>query len=171
MDYSALFPEKGVLRDGFFTFSSYPDGGSATFSTSDNTVIIFVLEGTAAFDFPFQKQNLKEGYLMAVDKHLLNGCSCGNGTILIEYTPSEKFIRYLDLCKTAFRKPYSSIVPILPSVRQWIGELAGILGRAEEYPEDFWQTKRKELAFLLMDYPKEQLGEMYAALYACYKKR
>lgn len=155
----------------YFLFSEYPDGGAAVFSTPDNTVIIFVLEGTAIFDFPFQKQILKKGYLMAIDKHLLNGCSCGKNTILIEYTPSEKFIRYLDLCKTAFRKPCSSIVPILPPVRQWIEELAGILGRTEKYTEDFWHTKRMELAFLLMDYPKEQLGEMYAALYACYKKR
>ncbi len=171
MNYSAFFPEKEVLHNGFFTFSIYPEGGAATFSTLDNTTILFVLEGTATFDFPFQKQILREGNLMAIDKRLMNDCSCEKGTTLMEYTPSEKFIRYLDLCKNAFRKPHSSIVPILTPVKEWINTLLKILARGEEYSEDFWQTKRKELAFLLMDYPKDQLGEMYAALYACYKKR
>ena len=108
---------------------------------------------------------------MAVDKRFLQICSCCGNSRLMEYPPTEEFVRYLDLCKTAFRKPYSSTVPILPPVKKWIEALLKILAQGEEYSEDFWQTKRKELAFLLMDYPKDQLGEMYAALYACYKNR
>lgn len=163
--------EEGACKTGSFLFSAYPDGSPVTFSSSGHIALVFVLEGCVVFDFPFQKQILREGNLMAVDKRLMNDCSCEKGTTLMEYTPSEKFIRYLDLCKNAFRKSHSSIVPILTPVKEWINALLKILARGEEYSEDFWQTKRKELAFLLMNYPKDQLGEMYAALYACYKKR
>lgn len=169
MDPEIHLQGKGIPGKGPFLFSAYPDGGPVTFSSSGHIALVFVLEGCAVFDFPFQKQILRQDELTAVDKRLLKGCSCHGNSALMEYLPQQDFARYLELGKTAFRRPYSGAVPILPPVKQWIRSLFEVYAADEEQPEGFWHAKREELTSLLLGYPEKQLGELYAAFYACYK--
>lgn len=171
MDYLARFKEKDFpWRKNPFAFTVYHPEDRVFFPESGRVVIIAVLEGSVDLYFPAYYQRVENGYLTVLDRNTLVRGVCNKDSFLLEYTPSDQLVYYLDKCHFAFHKPCLSNIPIRPDLKQWIDSL---ITSFENDPSDLSQPQsqamRKKLAELMLNYPQELLEELYVALTACYK--
>lgn len=171
MDYLTLFKANELLSSGLFTLGGLPGGGRDMHCFGqEDFAMIFCLQGSVAFDLRMemktQRFRLSEQHLVVIDKRCLQHCDCVPGTVILKYAFVGRMARYMSFTSRAFHAAASSVVPVLPRLREWIDRLVLKLMDDGSRHETF-TDECAELARLLMEYPKSLLKELYVPVFAC----
>lgn len=168
MDYRALFKENDMLDCGDnFCCRHYRRHGAMQLICRDRYPMLFLLQGALEMRFRFHTCHLDAGELVVIDRDALAEYRPSRDTVVLVYTPSERLSALFGQCSCIYERPFSQVVPILPQLSAWIGELleqtlSGVRWTGEEA-----HRQRRELACTLMSYPPKLLGELTTAFSAC----
>ena len=167
MDYRALFKVNDMLDCGDNFCCRYYRGGMAPLTCRDRYPMLFLLQGALEMRFRFNKCHIDAGELVVIDREDLAEYRPSREAVVLIYTPSQRLSEVFGQCCRVYETPFSQVVPILPHLAEWIGVLleqsaCGIRRTGEEA-----HGQRRELARILMSYPRKVLGELSTAFSAC----
>lgn len=157
-----------VLSGGNFRCTYYKEDQYIVPQRDCRFLMLFALGGSIDFEFATCRQRVSAEHIVVVDSHAVLSYSCDPNTIVLEYMPLDKLSGYFAVCSRVFRLPMSTVLPISPSVREWIDDLLAVLMSKTVHPDEFYLTYYQSLQERLLLYPRNILGELYIALYANY---
>ncbi len=150
-----------------FTFTAYYEQGSIRLLPSGRYVFLFILQGSlrhTSFSCP---QPLDAGCVTVVDKKILKGGVCHQGTILLEYTPPERMSKILHSCAKAYHTDCFEIVKLDSMLDQWCRQLLSEYGIGIPHDRRFYNEHCRRLTSLMLRYPLSELGNLAVPLKAC----
>lgn len=170
MDYQSLFTGRDSLHVGAFSCMIYRAEGMLVLPEEESYPLIFVLQGSVKMFFSTQSNWLTEGQLAAIHRTRLKKIECTENTIILKYRPTSKLEYYFEQCRIAFNKEYTSPVPILPPMTEWIDSLMKEFSTARQAQEIDYGTYESRLSEIISQYPHNCLGEIYVPFFA-YRQR
>lgn len=168
MDYLSLFNGRDRIEGGPFTLVAHRRGGEVSdFFGQSEYLMIFCLQGAMKFSLTFRTVLLEAGGLVVIDKRSMRSCRCRPDTVLLKYATHGKLAAYMDDCSRAFDTPATTVIPIREPLAAWIESLARQLASGEPAGQADYTVRRRELAHLLLEYPRSELEELFIPLFAC----
>lgn len=169
MNYLSLFQETDLLDGGDnFRCRHYPRSGATELVSRSRYPMLFVLQGELDLHFKYDRQIVTAGNLVVIDTDMLTEFRPASDTVVLIYRPSLRLADLFSQCSRIYETPVSEIVSILPPLQVWIDNLLAEHLQGKVWIDDQADRQRRELAhIMMMDYPRRQLGELYAAFSAC----
>lgn len=169
MNYQSLFEETDI-QDGGDNFRClyYHQGGHTQLVCRSSYPMLFVLQGALEMRFKYDLYAIAAGNLTVIEAKALTQYCVAPDTIVLVYRPPLRlemiFKQYILVSQT----PISEGIPILPPLQVWIDRLLNEHVQGRVWCDDQAHDQRRELARIMtLEYPRRQLGELYAAFSAC----
>ena len=166
MTYTQYFKNSDTLQAGDFRASLYR-GGSTRFEGECTHPMLFVLQGEVKMRFHNTSTTVKEGNFLIIDRASLREAESTPDTVVLKYTPPTKLSRFFVSCCSAFNQTCTTPAPILQPLWDWIQTLIGEIAAGQPMDTDTCCTHRRNLAKVIIQYPRSLLGEIYVPFYAC----
>lgn len=169
MNYMSLFQNTDLLDGGDnFCCLYYRDGGVTQLIYRSTNPMLFVLQGELQMHSKYHTCIAEAGNMVVLDATVLDSLCVAQDTIVLVYCPPRRLEMLFNQCSKVYDAPFSEIVPILPSLKEWIEKLLTEHLQGKVWLYEQAHAQRRELAHILIyNYPRRQLGEMYAAFSAC----
>lgn len=169
MNYRSLFDETNLLDGGDnFRCYYYHKACLTELECRSRYPMLFVLQGGVEMHFKYDRCTVAAGNWVVIDVKMLTQYIVAEDTIVLGYRPPIRLEMIFKQCSLIYQTPASEVVPILPSLQIWIDRLLVEHTQGKVWIAQEAHQQRRELAHIMMlEYPRRQLGELYAAFSAC----
>lgn len=169
MNYLNLFQNADLLDGGDnFRCRCYRAGGATQLLCRSRYPMLFVLQGGLDMRFKYDACSVEAGNLVVIDVQALTEFRTEPDTVLLIYRPPIRLADLFAQCSHTYEADFLQIVPILAPLQTWIDKLLTEHLQGKMWQDDPAHEQRRELVHIMMlDYPRRQLGELYAAFSTC----
>ena len=173
MNDLSLFHDKAPFRIGkkIYCLSDRKEDVLAVIRNNPYPML-FVLQGQLEVHFKMGCHRIGQGELAVVASKEVMDCELSSPLALMIYYPSDRLAGYLGMSSKMFRLSISEILPIQPSLQEWIDKQLRLTACASEAaasrPTDGDERQKcAELVRILITYPRNAIETLYMPLYAC----